>query len=148
MWRKRLPHWRADDVTYYVTFRHRRPLESAERDVLFRSLLKSHGLKLEYAILAVLPETTELIFSVCSSYKGQEIEFSKFIEATKRKSGKKIIENTGERFSPFWEESFDRIIRDEQEMQERFGAILESPVNLELCEDPDEYDQLFVPGQT
>jgi|CXWL01.1.fsa_nt_gi hypothetical protein len=148
MWRKRLPHWRAEDVTYYVTFRHRRALEDAERDVLFRSLLKYHGLKLEFAVLAVLPESTEMIFTVLGLNRGFEVEFSKFIEATKRKSGKKIIENSGERFSPFWEESFDRILRDEQEMQERFDLILEAPVNLELCEDPEEYDQLFVPGHS
>ena len=24
IWKGRLPHWRADDVTYYVTFRHKR----------------------------------------------------------------------------------------------------------------------------
>ena len=27
VWRGRLPHWRADDVTYYATFRHRRDLD-------------------------------------------------------------------------------------------------------------------------
>jgi hypothetical protein len=139
IWRGRLPHWRADGVTYYVTFRHRRALTESERKTLFDLLGKFEGRKLELLILAVLSEQTDLIFRAPDG-----IEFSKLIETAKRKAGQKIIKLTAERYPPFWEESYDRIIRDEAEFEERWLSILESPVREELTEDPEEYPTLWV----
>jgi hypothetical protein len=119
MWRQRLPHWRADDVTYYATFRHRRELSEAERKVVFQNLCKSHGRRFELVLLCVLPEQTELVFRVMDSSKGEPYELSKV-------------------------KSYDRIIRDDAELEERFQSILDSPVKHELCEDPEEYGFLFV----
>ena len=70
MWRGKLPHWRADDVRYYVTFRHRRALDDWERQMLVRSLLRAEGRKWDLLILCVLPEQTELIFTV---HEGEEL---------------------------------------------------------------------------
>lgn len=145
IWRGKLPHWRADSVTYYVTFRHRRPLDDIEMQGLFRELLKAEGKKFNIDILCVVPETTSLVFSVLSNSKGEAFELSKVIEAAKTRAGKKIIAASGERFPPFYTESFDRILRDEAEIEETFTQILHSPVDAELCEDPDTYDFLYLP---
>jgi hypothetical protein len=142
VWRARFPHWRADEQRYYVSFRHRRPLESAERKLLFQGLLKGEGGRVRFVIVGVFPETSEMVFTVPPSTNGAEAEFSKFIEACKRRIGKKIIENTGERFSPFYSESFDRILRDEDEFAERVEAICTLPVELELAEDHSEYETI------
>lgn len=71
-------------------------------------------------------------------------EFTDAIEKTKRKVGKKIIEKTGERFSPFYGESFDRIIRDDAEFEDKWSEIVDSPEKAELCDDSSDYAQLFV----
>lgn len=126
VWQKKLPHWRADEQTYYVTFRHSRPLETAERKLLFQALSKGEGSRVRFAALGVFPDTTEMLITVPPSTKGVESEFSKFVESAKRRVGKKIIENTGERFPPFFEESFDRIMRDEAERAEYAMKIRES----------------------
>jgi hypothetical protein len=144
IWRGKLPHWRADNVTYYATFRHRRALTEAECKILYRNLVRTEGRRFHLEILCVLPEATEMIFAVLPNSKGENYELSKVIETAKRKAGKTIIENTGERFPPFYEESFDRIIRDDAELEERFEAILDSPVSAELAEDPEDYSWLFV----
>ncbi len=146
IWRGKLPHWRADDVRYYVTFRHSRPLDDLERTILFRQLLRPEGRKLESLIICVLPETTEMIFDVLEDPKGQTYELSKVIEGAKTRAGKQIIKKTGERFAPFYSESFDRIIRDDVELEEKWQAIFDSPVNAELAEDPEEYETLWVSG--
>ncbi len=146
IWRGRLPHWRADDVTYYVTFRHRRPLEPAERAQMLNALLRPEGRKWNLLILCVLPEATELIFTVNERREGEAFELSDIVEPAKRRVGKWVIKKTGERLPPFYEESFDRIVRDEVELQERFDAILESPVKAEMAAEPDEYDELWVSG--
>ncbi|HXH61996.1 MAG TPA: hypothetical protein VNI20_11640 [Fimbriimonadaceae bacterium] len=146
IWRGRLPHWRADDVTYYVTFRHKRPLEESERNALFRRLIGADGKRLEYVSLCILPEATEMMFTVCDAPKGGKYELSDVVEKAKSKAGKDIIKHSGERWPPFYTESFDRIIRDESEYEDTFQKILESPVDSGLCEDPSDWPDLYVPN--
>lgn len=146
MWRGRLPHWRADGETYYVTFRHQRDLTEKEREALFQALLAVNARKLSYLMLLVLPKETELIFTVEEDSSGQEYELSDVIEKAKRKAGKRIIKASGERFPPFWHESYDRIIRDEDELAERFDSLLAKP-ETEGLGDPDSYAWLFIPDQ-
>jgi hypothetical protein len=144
IWRGRLPHWRADDVRYYVTFRHRRDLDAAERQLLVRGLLRPEGRKWDLMILCVLPGQTELIFSIREKPTGQPYELSEIIEKAKAKVGRDIIKKSGERFPPFYTESYDRIIRDDAELEERWQTIFDSPVGLELCEESEEWDGLWV----
>ncbi len=144
IWRGRLPHWRADNVNYYVTFRHKRELTDEERNVLFRKLFQAQGKKLDFAIFAILPEKTEMVFTVLESPAGQPYELSDVVEKAKNKAGKEIIKKSGERWPPFFHESYDRIIRDDEEYETTWLSILESPVAAELCEDPEDYQHLFV----
>lgn len=76
---------------------------------------------------------------------GEPEELSDVVEKAKLRAGKAIIKRTEERFQPFYHESYDRIVRDESEYEERYLSILTSPVDHELCEDPDEYSGLWVP---
>jgi hypothetical protein len=147
IWRGRLPHWRADDVTYWVTFRHRRDLEAWERNLLFTTLLRPEGRKWNLVILCVLPNETNLLFSVNEAPSGTPYELSDIVEKAKAKAGKAIIKKTEERFPPFYQESYDRIIRDAEELEQRLMEILESPVKQELVEDPEEWDCLWVAGR-
>lgn len=121
IWRGRLPHWRASDVLYYVTFRHRRDLDEDECFALLRCLLKSDGAKYEIVIAVVRPNESELMFTI-----DDEVELSKIVEGAKRRAGKVIIKKTGERFSPFFDESYDRIVRDEEEYRERLESMANS----------------------
>lgn len=125
IWRGKLPHWRADDVVYYVTFRYRRELQPSERGVLFAKLFQLQGRKIDLVFLRVGLENSELCFKVGSGANGAPLELSDIIERAKIKSGKEIIKKSGERFPPFYAESLDRIVRDEAELEEKFMAALE-----------------------
>jgi hypothetical protein len=146
IWRGKLPHWRADGVMYYVTFRHSRPLDERERSVLFAHLLRPDGKRWDLSVLCVLPQSTELVFTVRNSALGRPFELSDIVEKAKKKAGAAIIKKSGERWAPFYGESFDRIIRDEEELKERFMAILSAPVEQGLTGSPEEYATLFVSG--
>jgi REP-associated tyrosine transposase len=146
IWRGRLPHWRADGVTYYLTFRHRRPLEEAERHDLFTALLKPQGRKWDVVLLCVLPERTEMLVTVEESPAGGSFELSDIAERAKAKAGKAIVKRSGERYPPFYGESYDRIVRDEAELRETWVSILDSPVSAGLAEDPGDYAQLWAQG--
>ena len=140
IWRGRLPHWRADDVSYYVTFKHKRPLNETEQNVLFRRLLNADARKLDYVVLCVLPESTETIFTVQDAPKGGKYELSDVIEKAKLKAGREITKKSGERWPPFYHESYDRILRDDAEFEETLQKILDSAAS------PD-HPSLYLPAQ-
>lgn len=144
MWRGRLPHWRADDVRYYVTFRHRRELDSYEVQLLTRALLRPEGRQWDLMVLCVLPGQTELIFTIREKPTGVPYELSEVVEKAKVKAGKQITKKTGEVFPPFYGESYDRIIRDEVELEERWQSLVDSPVSHELVEDAEDWPGLWV----
>ncbi len=113
-------------------------------NLLLRALLRPEGRKWDLMIVCVLPGQTELIFSVREKAAGQPYELSEIIEKAKAKVGREILKKSGERFPPFYGESFDRIIRDEAELEERWQAIFDSPVAHELTEDSEEWPSLWV----
>lgn len=119
MWRKRLPHWRADDVTYYVTFRHRRDLSPLERQDLFKrlTLLKD----LELFAMAVFADHTELMGRLNSSARK---DLSEIVDRARNKVIKLIQKKSGERFPVFYGETYDHIVRDEAEYEEFCDRLL------------------------
>ncbi|MBX3096450.1 MAG: hypothetical protein KF812_06265 [Fimbriimonadaceae bacterium] len=144
-WRGRWPHWRADGETYYVSFRHRRALSEEEREKLFRAILKGTR-KFDVMILGVLPEQTELLGRPHADESGSEAELSDEIEKAKKKAAKEVLKKSGERFAPWGFESFDRIMRDDDELQTYFDAILERPEKEGHVSAADEYEWLYVSG--
>lgn len=144
IWRGKLPHWRADEVTYYVSFRHSRPLDERERSVLFAHLLRPEGKKWRLGALLVLAERTELLFTVREAPSGRPYELSHIVEGAKRKAGAAIVKKSGERWAPFYGESFDRIVRDEEELKDRLEAMLAAPALAGLAEKPEAFPTLYV----
>ncbi len=143
IWRGKLPHWRAEGVRYFVTFRHRRPLEDGECHTLFVTMMKAQRRKFDFVILVVLPERTDMIFTLQPGAEDEELELSDVVEKAKRKAGAQIIKRSGERFPPFYAESFDRIIRDDGELETLWNQVLTSPETEGVCEDADNYPYTF-----
>lgn len=132
-------------MTYHVGFRHRRPLNDGECRILFDSLRRLDRRDLEITILAVLPERTDFLARARTREDGQLRDLGDAAEAAKRKAGNRIIKQTKERFPPFGSESYDRIMRDDDETELVWEQILQSPVTAELCEDPEQWPWLWVP---
>ncbi len=111
---------------------------------MLKHLLRPEGRQWDLLIACVLPGQTELIFTVREKVEGQPYELAEIVERAKHKAGKQIIKKTEERFSPFYTESYDRIIRDDAELEERWQTILDSPVTAELVQESDEWEGLYV----
>ncbi len=111
---------------------------------MLRMLIRPDGRKWDLLIVCVLPEQTELIFRVREASSGEPYELSEIVEKAKLKAGCQIIKASGERWPPFYAESYDRIIRDDAELEERWEQIFDSPTTLEMPQDPDEYEGLWV----
>jgi len=126
IWRGRLPHWRADDVIYYITFRHSRDLDQSERDILLACILNAEGKHWDLLIVLVCLDRTEMMGRVRADAGGTAYELSKIVERAKSKAGKLILKRSGERFPPFYAESYDRIVRDDAEFEDRWSDLMKS----------------------
>lgn len=142
-WEGRLPHWRAEDVTYFVSFMHRRPLTDEECGLLFKSLVRLEGRKFETIALCVVPNSTALILLQDTPSRASD-DFGKVIDKVKTKVGRAIMGKSGERFPPFKDESYNRILRDQEEFEEHHLQVLEMPAEAEIVDDPDEYAHLWI----
>lgn len=148
IWKGRLPHWRADDVIYFVKFRHKRALTDEEVQILFASLSYTQLSYLDIHLLCVVPEESQILFAVRPKADGSQPELSDVIEKAKRKAGKRIMKKSGEQWPPFYGESFDRIIRDEVEFEEHWLSILGLSVDSGLVEEPEDWPALLVTSQS
>ena len=106
---------------------------------MLRELLKPEGHKWDVLIACVLPETTEMIFTMREDPHGRPYELAEVVEKAKTKAGKAVVKRSGERFTPFFTESYDRIVRDNLELEERWQAIFDAA--------PEEYEALWIAGQ-
>lgn len=143
-------------MTYFVTFRYQRDLVSTELSRLFLDLLKLNRQGFNISALICLPDHAELIFTVGPEGSANEtsdgmaprtpFEFSRPLEKAKQKAGKEIIKKSGEKWSPFYGESYDRIIRDDAELEERYLAIIGAAEEASASE-VEEYPFLWIAGK-
>jgi hypothetical protein len=140
IWRGRFPHWRADDVRYYVSFPHRTPLTPDECDQLFAALLRFNGRKLSYFVLSVVPEKTEALFETHEASDGEPFEFSDVFA----KAQKRFVKKSPQHARAFYAEVFDRIVRDDDEFSNLFDEIITLPERSDHIADADHWDCTYV----
>ena len=131
-------------MTYFVTFRSRRDLDEMDRADLFRNVLKLDGRKWTILALTVLPDRTEMLVSVEDDANGVPYELSDLVEKAKTGATKAILKRTEERFPPFYGESYDHIVRDEEERETFYDALIDGAVHAGLVEIPEDYRTLYV----
>ncbi len=107
-------------------------------------MLRAQRSRLDFLVLLVLPERSEMIFNVKKNSDGEEYELSDVIEKAKVKAGRQIIKESGERWPPFSHESYDRILRDQAELEEYATRIIQAPENEGIVEVSEEYKCLLL----
>ena len=140
--RRNLPHWTMEGSTYYLTFRLRddaRHLEQADRQVVL-SHLKS-GDKVYYDLIAavVMPDHAHALLR---PRKGMEL--SRIMKGIKGVSAR-LVNQARRCHGPLWQdESWDRIVRDPDELDEKLQYMLDNPVRKGLVSDGWDYDGWYV----
>ena len=134
-WRRHLPHWRQAGATYFVTFRvHAQPMSPAERDVVVQNL--KAGDRQFYSLVAfvVMPDHLHLILRDDQRYPLDRILAG--IKGTTARKVNRLRSTQG----AFWQdESWDRILRDAAELDEKLQYIWNNPLKAGLCDRPEDY---------
>lgn len=145
MWRKRLPHWRADGETYYLYSKFRRDLNEDERCRLFAEILRLDGNRAQFQVVSVLPDRLEVLVAMLEDVSGKSLDVGQMLEKAMGRAAKAIIKKSGERFSPFFDEPFDRIIRDDGERQEYVEQMLQRVEDAALADEQSNYSTFYMP---
>jgi putative transposase len=134
--RRRLPHWTLSGSTYYVTFHLvTNELNSLERRIVVDHITSGHGRYYNLAALTVMPDHVHIIFKPLNDFTLQSI-----MKGIKGVSARLINQYRKTKGNVWQEESFDRIIRDVDEFEEKLQYMFNNPVKAGLVTDPNSYD--------
>ena len=138
-YRRRLPHFRGRDKTYFVTFRafQRRDLPKAARDIALEHCVYEHLRSCWLDALVIVPNHVHLIAMPYDDWSLEQI-----VMRMKRVASHRIKKEVG--VADVWErEYFDHMLRSDESMREKSEYICNNPVRAGLLERPDDWRWLW-----
>jgi putative transposase len=125
MYRRRMPHWRLEGATYFVTWRlHKEQpeLSAAERTLVASAVRYFEDRRYELLAYVVMNDHIHVLVAPMDPHRLEGI-----IQGWKSYTGH-ALRRHAPRGSPVWqEEYFDRIVRDEPELIAKAQYILNNP---------------------
>ncbi len=124
-YRRRLPHLRMEEATYFITWRLRdtqAELSGEERDLVASALRSFDGTRYHLIGFVVMNDHVHVIVRPIENHKLTEI-----IQSWKSYTANRL-QRAHCRKGAVWErEYFDRVIRDERELSDKLQYILDNP---------------------
>ena len=124
-YRRRLPHWRADDAVYFVTWRLAKAqpdLNPSERDLIMSALEHFDNLRYRLTAFVVMNDHIHALLSTIEPYRLEDV-----IHSWKSFTANGMQRDHGRSGSVWQDEYFDRIVRDEKELMQKFAYIQGNP---------------------
>ena len=113
------------------------------RDFLKACLADGHGEKYDLAVAVIMPDHLHMLIRPKEKGAGY-YSLQEITKPLKGVSARKMNMMLG-RIGSFWVgESFDRIIRNEEDWREKYSYIMNNPVKAGLAEKPNDYPWLIV----
>jgi REP element-mobilizing transposase RayT len=126
--------------TYFVTFRVQSgTLDVEERRIVLEHIKAGHGKYYFLIGVVVMPDHAHVILR-----PNIGIDLSRITKGTKGVTARLVNGHRGSSGHLWQDESWDRILRDQRELDEKLGYILDNPVRAGLVEDGWTYDALFI----
>jgi REP element-mobilizing transposase RayT len=149
--KRRLPHFERPWAKFAVCFTtyRRRQLSPVERDLVLEGVLYAHDhQQYELFVACVMPDHVHLLFEPQVKEQGGAgrtnfWSLNQILQPIKSATAHRI--NKSARMSgPVWEkESFDRVIRSEADLQEKFSYICRNPWDANVVGPNEEYPWLW-----
>jgi len=144
--KRKLPHWQIGNCWFFVTFNLKdknAQLSSEAKDVVAGSIKFAHLKRCAMSIGVVMPDHVHLLFQPLEKRTGVYFSLQEITGPVKSYSAHRINELMGRKGNLWLAESYDRIIRDEEEWLEKFDYIRNNPVKNGLAEKPEDYPWLI-----
>jgi putative transposase len=134
--RRHLPHWTLPGSTYYVTFHLAvGELAPADRRIVLDHVKAGHGRFYDLAAVSVMPDHVHVIFKPREGFTP-----SRIMKGIKGASARLLNLQRNTTGRVWEEESWDRILRDAAEFDEKLQYVYDNPVKAGLVTDGDTYD--------
>lgn len=142
IWRRNLPHWELAGSTYFITFRLKTgQLSPEEVSLVLEHIKKGDPSFYDLFAATVMPDHVHIILRPQAG-----VSLSRVTKGIKGVTARLINARRGRR-GPLWQdESYDRIIRDDKEMEEKIGYIFKNALKQGLCNDGWDYDGFYLRG--
>ena len=147
--KRNLPHFERPWAKYAVTFstHERRALSEEDREIVLRAILHEHGGRCHLYAACVMPDHVHLLVEPKMNDAGEFVPLAKILYSIKSFTAHEINKAAG-RTGPVWEkESFDRLIRSESDLQEKFSYITRNPWDNNIVSANDDYRWVWWPGR-
>jgi REP element-mobilizing transposase RayT len=148
--RRNLPHWQDPGAIYFLTWNTLEGLnlEPEDRTMTLNAIRHWDALRWELHSTVVMPDHVHVLAQMLPLEPDNPVcqlswNLSELLKSVKGFSSRSINNRKG-RIGSFWQdESFDRIVRDGAEFEEKWNYIRNNPVKSGLVERPEEYEWLY-----
>ena len=156
--RRAIPHMEMGGSIYFVTYHLRdekfghgptdpRLLSASERQLAKQWLLEHHDRYWHHLLLTVMPNHVHLLTFPLPAEEGERwYSLFPLLGWAKGRSSREINLQRRERGSIWLSDNHDRIVRDDEELQDRGSYILNNAVEAGLVKDPWKWDGLWWEG--
>jgi alanyl-tRNA synthetase/REP element-mobilizing transposase RayT len=152
-YKRRLPHFERPWAKYMVTFTtlEHRKLSPAERNITLETVLHDADRKYELYAACVMPDHVHLLLEPQiekDDAEGKPVFYalSQILQTLKSVSSHRINKLAGVKGHRVWEnESFDRVIRSEHDLEEKFHYVCRNPLDSGVVKSNEEYLWLWTP---
>ena len=142
--RRNLPHWQFGGSWYFLTFRTKKvTLPEKAREIVAESILHADGSKFKLAAATVMPDHVHALIRPLEKEKGVFFSLQEILQPIKSYTAHKINKLLSRKGALWLDESFDRIIRDENEWKEKYGYIKNNAFKSGLVDKPENYPWLL-----
>jgi putative transposase len=150
--RRRLPHFDKPWAIYYVTIatRTRRVLSPASRACVLAAARYFHNRRYELFAVCVMPDHVHMLLQPWFKEQTPEGEntfwsIGELMHSLKSYTAKQINVLEGTKGQVWEEECYDRYVRGDHDLQEKFKYILENPYRANLVPPDKEYPWTWTP---
>lgn len=155
--KRNLPHFERPWGKYMVTFstREKRKLSPAERDLVLASIVHAHEHgQVELYVACVMPDHVHMLFEPQVKDQNDQGDpvfwpLGEILHGIKSTTAHRISKQAGVSGIHVWEEeSFDRLIRGESDLEEKFLYVCRNPWDAKVVGGDEEYPWLLIPGES
>ena len=146
-YRRNLPHLQRDYKPHFLTFctYQRWTLPESVRTLILESCLHDHGVKVDVHAIVIMPDHVHVILTPLVNDNLQEMfSLAEITQAIKSASAHRINRQLQRTGIVWQEESFDRVLRAPEKLDEKITYIANHPVRRGLVTKPSDYPWLWL----
>ena len=144
---RNLPHWELGGSVYFITFNSVHNNLTAEAlKIVLDTIKHDHRRKYRLYIALAMPDHVHLIIQPLQINETEYYTTAEIMKSIKGVSARRINDMLGSKGTVWQAESFDRIIRNEQEFLEKWNYITNNPLKSGLVDEAEKYEFVIVPN--